>query len=279
MNDRELACLVEGSEAAAYASLVAAPTLEIQEHYGLTFRIEGSALAVLGRTLTSSLNLNRIIGLGVMEPASEQLLDSLMEFYVRHGLSFAVELSPRAKPQQLVEWLRARRLRKVMATAMHYRVAGSMVATTSGIRVVQARPEDCNLVANICCAVFKMPASAHAAISAANRLPQWRHWLAYDEAGSAVAAALSFVEHGVGWLGWDATLPEGRGRGAHTALIAARVTDAARVGCGFVTAETALRIGGAEDPSRRNYRRSGFIEAYERATYVHRHTTTLPSVD
>ena len=128
MNDRELACLVEGSEAAAYASLVDAPVLAIREQYGLTSKIEGSALAVLGRTLPSSLNLNRIIGLGVMEPASEPVLDSLTEFYAQQGLSFAIELSPRAEPQQLAEWLRARRLRKVMATAMHYRAAESMAA-------------------------------------------------------------------------------------------------------------------------------------------------------
>jgi hypothetical protein len=276
MNDRELACLVEGSEAAAYASLVAAPALEIKEHYGLASWIQGSTLAVLARALTSSLNLNRIIGLGVMQPASEQLLDSLTEFYAKQGLSFAIELSPRAEPPQLAEWLRVRRLRKIMATAMHYRVAEPIAVGASVIRVVRAREEDCNLVADICCAVFKMPAAAQVVISATGRLPQWRHWLAYDEAGVPVAAALSFVDNGVGWLGWDATLPEGRGRGAQSALIAGRVTEAAQAGCRFVTAETALCVGGAEDPSLRNYRRSGFIEAYQRATYVRRHADTLP---
>ena len=271
MNNRELACLVEGSEAAAYASLVAAPNPGIKEQYGLTSRIEGSALAVLGRTLTNSLNFNRIIGLGVMEPASEQVLDSLTEFYVQQGLSFAIELSPRAEPQQLAEWLRARRLRKVMATAMHYRAAEAITTGSSAISAVQARPEDCNVVASICCGVFKMPAGAHAIITAAGRLPEWRHWLAYDEADAPVAAALSFVENGVGWLGWDATLPEGRGRGAHQALIASRITEAAEAGCRFVTAETGTCIGRDPDPSLRNYRRAGFIQLYERATYAFRH--------
>jgi hypothetical protein len=270
MNDRELACLVEGSEAAAYASLVAAPALEIKKHYGLASRIEGSTLAVLARALTSSLNLNRIIGLGVMEPASERVLDSLTDLYAQQSLSFAIELSPRAEPQQLAEWLRARQLRKVMATAMHYRVAEPMAAEASVLRVVQARPEDCDLVASICCDVFKMPPAAHAMISATGRLPQWRRWLAYDEAGAPVAAALSFVENGIGWLGWDATLPEGRGKGAQRALIGCRVTEAAAAGCRFVTAETGTYVGRDPDPSFRNYRHAGFIQLYERATYVRR---------
>lgn len=271
MTDRELARLVESSEAAAYASLVAAPTAQIKAHYGLNSKTQGSALAVLARALTSSLNLNRIIGLGVAEPASEHLLDSLTALYAQQGLSFAVELSPLAEPPQLAEWLRARQLRKALATAMHYRVAESVAAEPSTLSVVQVRPEDCHLVASICCNVFKMPAAAHAVISATGRLPQWRHWIAYDEAGAPMAAALSFVENEVCWLGWDATLPEGRGKGAQRALIASRITEAAAAGCRFVTAETGTYVGRDPDPSFRNYRNAGFKQLYERATYVRRH--------
>jgi hypothetical protein len=153
---------------------------------------------------------------------------------------------------------------------MHYRVAEPIAAAASVLRVVQARPKDSDLVASICCTVFKMPLAAHAMIVATGSLPKWRQWLAYDEADSPVAAALSFVANGVGWLGWDATLPEGRGRGAQRTLIASRITEAAAAGCRFVTAETGTYVGRNPDPSFRNYRHAGFIQLYERATYVRR---------
>jgi GNAT superfamily N-acetyltransferase len=112
-----------------------------------------------------------------------------------------------------------------------------------------------------------MPPAAHASIAATADLPRWRQWLAYD-GETPVAAALSFIDVDVGWLGWDATLPEFRGRGAQAALIAHRVNEAAALGCRYITTETATIAGSDKDPSYRNYERAGFVLAYERATYV-----------
>jgi GNAT superfamily N-acetyltransferase len=112
-----------------------------------------------------------------------------------------------------------------------------------------------------------MPPSAHALIAGTADLPEWRQWLAYS-GDRAIAAALSFVRDGIGWLGWDATLPEFRGRRAQSSLIAHRVNEAARAGCKFVTTETAVNAAQGADPSYRNYQRLGFAFAYERVTYV-----------
>ncbi len=113
-----------------------------------------------------------------------------------------------------------------------------------------------------------MPEAAHAMISAAAGAPQWRHWLAIGDEGP-MGAALSFVQDGVAWLGWDATLPTARGRGVQSALIAQRLADASESGCEHATSETAVSTQARPDASFRNYRRLGFKAAYERATWVH----------
>jgi hypothetical protein len=263
----ESAILVEGSETRAYASLASAPSAEILREHGIQTLRRGEALAVVARSVTNSLNLNRIIGLGIGEPATTEALDALVQPFVQQGLSFALELSPQARPAELPEWLRARGMRKAMASAMLWRKAEPLAAPPTALDITRAAPADARCVADICCDVFKMPAAAHEMIMAAARLPQWRLWLGLLE-GRPVAAALSFVQDGVAWLGWDATLPHARGSGAHSAFIAHRVSDAAASGCAYATCETAVASRGVEDASLRNYRRAGFTVAYERGTYV-----------
>jgi GNAT superfamily N-acetyltransferase len=103
-------------------------------------------------------------------------------------------------------------------------------------------------------------------------LPEWRQWIAYAD-GGPVAAALSFIRDGIAWLGWGATLPAFRGRGAHSALIAHRVNDACNSGCEYITTETAPSIGERTDASFRNCARSGFSFVYERFTYISMRST------
>jgi GNAT superfamily N-acetyltransferase len=272
--------LVEGSEARAYASLVGAAAADVRQRHGLAVRHDGAAVAVMGRSVATSLNMNRIIGLGVAQPANEALLDDWFASYAAQGTSFAVELSPHAQPEALAQWLRQRRLRRTMATCVQYRRAEAIQgpAASGAARVVRADSSDVRRVADICCEVFKMPEAAHEAIRATAALPQWRQWLVLGDDGP-IAAALSFVQDGVAWLGWDATLPAARGRGAQSALIAQRVSDAAHSGCRYVTTETAVDIPARPDASARNYRRLGFMPAYERATWVYlqRASATQPA--
>lgn len=151
---------------------------------------------------------------------------------------------------------------------MHYRVAARFVPEKMELSVVRAPASARGLVADICCEVFRMPTVARTLIAGTADIPEWRQWLAYSDGGQPVAAALSCVSGGTAWLGWDATLPEFRGRGAQSALIIERLNDAANQGCTYVTTETATNGAGGVDPSYRNYQRLGFSMAYERTTYV-----------
>jgi GNAT superfamily N-acetyltransferase len=267
VDPQELALLVEFNEARAYTSLIkAAPESFCKEH-GLRAVSIGSAVAIVAETVSNSVNMNRVIGLGVAEPATQAMVDEIANVYASCGLSFGIELAPCARPKELVDWLRMRRIRRGVATAVHYRAAQYMEPKEQRVSVVRSSPLQRDMVAEICCSVFRMPAAAHAAIAATADIPEWRHWLAY--CGSRpVAAALSFVGAGVGWLGWDATLPEFRGLGAQAALIVHRVNEATSMGCQYITAETAINPGLVPDPSYRNYERSGFLLAYERVIYL-----------
>jgi GNAT superfamily N-acetyltransferase len=64
-----------------------------------------------------------------------------------------------------------------------------------------------------------------------------------------------------------ATLPEARGRGSQTALLAHRIAAAAEQGCSLVVTETGERVADRPSASYRNILRAGFEERYLRANY------------
>jgi GNAT superfamily N-acetyltransferase len=267
VEDQELALLVESSEARAYASLIgAAPEAFLKEHGLLAIPIQ-SSVAIVAQSVTNTLNMNRVIGLGVAEAATEEMVAQIVELYGERGLSFGIEMGPFARPKEIAEWLRARRMRRGVATAMHYRDARRCEAAGGPLAVVRASHLARETVADICCAVFRMPPAAHALIAGTADRPEWRQWIAYS-GNRPAAAALSFVAAGIAWLGWDATLPEFRGQGAQSALIVQRINEAADAGCKYITTETAINTEASTDSSYRNYKRLGFTCAYERATYI-----------
>jgi GNAT superfamily N-acetyltransferase len=90
----------------------------------------------------------------------------------------------------------------------------------------------------------------------------WTCVVAYDGERPVGAGAL-YADGDHAWCGLGGTLPEARGRGAQSAILAARVALAARAGARTVSTETG--VGGG--PSYRNILRAGFAERYERPNW------------
>lgn len=278
MHELNIAELVEFSEARAYASLAQLFAPGPEADCDVRLVAIGSAVALVAPGVRTTLNLNRVIGLGIKEPVDEAAIDAIGRLYECLDLSYGIEIGPCAEPHDLRAWLRQRRMRRTQPTAMRYRAASLMKSETRGLNVAKARDaSESQLVGEICSSVFRMPASVCSLLAATRRDARWRQWLVRRGA-TPIAAALSFVDQGVAWLGWDATLPEFRGLGAHRAMIAARVHDAWEAGCAHVTTETGVNTTATPNPSGRNYEKEAFRLAYERMTYaaIHRSADTLP---
>jgi GNAT superfamily N-acetyltransferase len=113
---------------------------------------------------------------------------------------------------------------------------------------------------------FQLPEWTQPLASRVVGRPGWSCYVAYDGERPAGAGAL-FVHEGVGWLGYAATLPDYRGRGAQSAILAVRIEDARKQGCSTVVTETGAMEEGRPSNSYRNIVRAGFREAGVRANY------------
>ncbi|WP_052721162.1 GNAT family N-acetyltransferase [Actinoplanes rectilineatus] len=99
--------------------------------------------------------------------------------------------------------------------------------------------------------------------------PGWQPFAAWD-GDRIVAGANLFHQDGRAALNAAATLPEYRGRGAQSALIAARAAAAAEAGCHRVYAETGKPEPGGHNPSLANMVRAGLEPLYERDNWIWR---------
>jgi GNAT superfamily N-acetyltransferase len=95
----------------------------------------------------------------------------------------------------------------------------------------------------------------------------WHCFVAY-EGVQPVASAMLYASGDVGWLGVASTLVAYRGRGAQSALLAARIDRARRLGLNLLVTETRAAEGADPDPSYRNILRAGFAPTYVRPNYA-----------
>ena len=131
LSAQRLAELVEFGEADAYEDLFrhAPPDL------GLSVMRSGGAVLLIAPSLPIIL-FNRVIGLGLREPATEAALDEILARYRAAGsTTFAVQLSPSAAPSDLPAWLQARGLPLRDNWAKVYRAATPDVVVRTDLRI------------------------------------------------------------------------------------------------------------------------------------------------
>jgi len=129
-------------------------------------------------------------------------------------------------------------------------------------------PEQARAFAQVVCSGYGLPEALEPVVA---RAPDagWICWLALDGDEPASAAGL-YVAEGAGYLGFAATMPQHRGKGAQGTLLAGRIRRAAKLGCDIVITETGERRDNLPSNSYRNILRSGFEEVALTANWLGR---------
>jgi len=218
---------------------------------------------------SDSLRMNRVVGLGHRGEARESMIDALVATYRDAGLGrFAVMLAPGPQRAEIARWLRKRGFtRRGGHTVLLRDCRQPVPPLTTTVRVVRARRAERAAVVAIHAATFRPPPSRMGWEMAAASAPGYEHYLAFVGATPIAVGSLR-LEGRIAWLGGGATRTCWRRLGAHAALIAARLRRAARRGCIWAWAETALPVPGRPQGSFRNLLRLGFRRVAERPAFV-----------
>ena len=258
--------MAERVELAGWAELWAAAPTELAARHGIASTELGGALCTAVGEQESTM-LNRVVGLGLDEPATEEQLEEIEAFFAPHGQQYYVSLSPKAKPSDLPDRLARRGFGDGYAWMKFTRGPEEPPPAQTVLRVEEIGPERGADFGEVVAAGYELEPFTAPWLA---ELPKtsWRCYVAYDGEEPAGAAALYVGPRGAGYLCFAATRPEHRRKGAQSALLDRRIRDAAKAGCTELFTETGERIPMKPSNSYRNILRYGFAEAYLRPNYL-----------
>lgn len=212
---------------------------------------------------------NRVIGLGLAEPANDADIAAIAEAYAeREQTSWAVCLAPGAEPSDLAARLESSGLTHTSDFAKVVRSTADAPTAETSLRIEHIGPDKRDDFVAVNLGAWGVPPVFAAWFGGTVGRPGWSHYVGYDRE-TAVSAGALYVSENVGWLGFGATLPEYRGRGGQSAIMARRIQDAAEQGCDYVHTETGAETPENPNPSYRNMIATGFELAYLRPNYTH----------
>lgn len=225
----------------------------------------GGATVLRSPSAPSSPMLNRIVGLGADEPATEDALDAALAA-MGDDVTFYVSLLPEARPREIATWLQARGLEPGWGWMSFRRGVHDLPAADTSLQLVEVGPREADMFARVVATGYGLPDDTVPWIADTPRRG-WACWLALEGEEPAAAAAL-YVSDGAGYLGFAATLADHRRKGAQSALLAARIRRARELGCDAVVAETGELRDDLPSNSYRNILRAGFEEVAVTANWL-----------
>lgn len=267
-SDPTLVRRLEQAEIAAWRAFQLAASFDSANACGLGMLEDDGAVAVRA-TAADVLALNRVIGLGLERVASEALIERLIEFFVGQDVQrFFVQVSPIAEPSGIGELLEAHGFRHYNNWVKFHRDVAPPLPVSTDLTIRTIGEDEAQSFGRTVATCFDWPEPTVSWLADTVGREGWCHYMAFDGSDPAATGAL-FVSEDLGWIDFATTLPEYRGRGAQSALLAQRIRDAAELGCQGLVVETAEDRPEKPAPSYRNQLRFGFKIEYARPNYIY----------
>ncbi|MEV6414992.1 GNAT family N-acetyltransferase [Kribbella sp. NPDC051718] len=247
----------------------------VRDGLGISGRRFGRGVAISVREDPSEY-WSRAQGFGFDRPVTAELIGEVVSFYRDAGTPIAhFHLAPDVLPE---DWDAIRAAYGLEAGGTIVKLlhdASPVAAAESSLRIGpldRADSESVRAWVETQMIGFGLPdrdGLLRGMLAALCDVPDFQPYAAWD-GDKLVATAGLYVRGEVGECVSAATLPEYRGRGAQSALIALRVEDAVKAGCKWISTETGKPADGEQNPSLDNMRRAGFKDLYDRQSWTWR---------
>lgn len=244
---------VEGAFTRAIAATAPAGT-------GLRTLSVGTATALA--LPTDSPLFNRAVGFG--EPVSAGLVERFVRMFRETGATgAALKFPPAVLPAGWTELCGKLGLVPGPGTVKLSRSTAGRPTARTALRVAPVAAHERARALEITLTAFdERPPYLSGLLGAMMVHQRTRQFAAWD-GDEMVAVGLVFTHGDAGVLKAGVTLPSHRGRGAQSALIAARIEAAREAGCRWVVSETSRPAAGAHHTSLSNMRRAGFVRVWD----------------
>jgi hypothetical protein len=241
------------------------PVLEAVDECRIEARHYGPirAFALAGEPRTPLFNL--VLGADRPGAIEDGHLAEALDWTESLGLDCRVPLRADVEfgePGAAEDHLNRRAYRRTGTLAMFARAAGPAgFPSPSGIEIEEVTDESrSETFSSLLAPAYGLPWTGHGFIFGLPGRRDWRSYIAIDESQGPIGAATMMMHYEAPQLGFAGTVEEGRGRGAHMALLHRRIEDARAVGAGqlFSVTEESLDCPDELSPGARNLLRAGF---------------------
>jgi GNAT superfamily N-acetyltransferase len=262
--------LLETAEAESVWGYETNTSPEVMERFGMASARIGGGVALAVRHDATNY-WSRALGFGFTEPVTAELVASITDFYRGNGNPIAVlNLAPSVLPADWDQICAKEGITAGSTWVKLARPAGPVATPETALRVAEIEVSDAESWATVLTRGFGMPEDMLVPMSkGVVGQPGWTAYGAY-EGDQLVAAAALLISGEVAEFCGAATLPEHRGKGAQSALLAARAQKAVAEGVKWFSAETGKPDEGEKNSSLNNMTRAGFEIQYDRRNWVWR---------
>ncbi|MEV4629267.1 GNAT family N-acetyltransferase [Micromonospora sp. NPDC049523] len=268
VNDR-LSALAELAEAEVMFQFESGAPEDVRSALGMAQTRIGGGVALSMRHDPAGGYWNKALGFGFGEPVTAKTIAEVCDFYREQGRQQAtIQIAPSRLPDDWDEICAAQGITPGSYWVQLTREVTDFPTVETTLRITEVDTSQAAQWASVLMRGFGMPEEGLAEMMAATVAhPDFRAYAAWD-GDEMVAAANLFVHGEAGGISGASTLPTHRGRGAQSALLAARARGAAEAGCRWLTAQTGRPAEGDHNASLENMRRLGFQINYDRRNWV-----------
>jgi hypothetical protein len=263
---------IEAAEARSWVDLYAAAPAGFAKEAGLSTRWVGGTL-VINWASTGRRYFSRSIGLGVVEPATEEQLDAILSGWRDQGISmFLIKSLPHCQPGAYESWLRERGLEPFDAQDRVLRdgtpLAEDAVFSGRELAIERVDRDSADEWAEFLQRVYRLETGPW--LQELIGRPNWYEYVA-REAGEVVAArGMHIGPDGTAWLGMDGPVPGlmTKDYEPDAAICARIVADGLVAGAKRFIADIEAPSDAMDTPAYEYFGRLGFTRPYVRTHWA-----------
>jgi GNAT superfamily N-acetyltransferase len=258
--------LTEKTECEALNEMYSGTSSETKKKCGIQTKRIGTA--VLIRTdIFPGFTHNRVPGLGLDNPLDEKTISEVKEFYSTSKYKHALQLEPSVITEEDTKLLRKHGYEHKNNWVRFYRDTSPIENVKTDLEIKPVGNVYKNEYGSLITNAFDFPAELSGLFEHLMENKNWKHFMAF-EGSKPIATGSVYFSGNTAWIGFAATNPDSRGRGAQAAILEARINEARNRGCKWIAVETGEDTSEHDVPSYRNMLRYGFRLLYKRPNYV-----------
>ncbi len=256
----------EKAECDALFELYSKADAQTLQSCGIETKRIGTALLI--RTdIFPGFSHNRVPGLGLDETLNSYILNEVKEFYKSSKNIYALQLTPSVLTDDVKLLLRENGFVFKKNWVRFYRDVSPIEKINNNLEINEIGKEHALDFGKIVTRAFDIPDALGGIFTSIISSDNWAFFMAF-KGSKPVSTGAVYFNGDTAWISFAATLDEYRGKGAQAALLSARIDEARKRGCRWISVETAEDTSEHDAPSYRNMLRYGFRLLYKRPNYV-----------